>query len=520
MEKNKSNFFKQSMKSSLLLLSMALLAACGSEEGSGADGQGNDGGKSELVYASTADAPGLSPIDTNDSISANVAVQIFETLFAQNPDTGEIEPYLAESYENPDDNTWIIKLKEDINFHDGTPFNAEAVKYTFDTLKDPERAAPRASIIAPITSIEVEDEYTVILHTEKPYGPMLAALSHYNTGIVSPTADQEGDINRNPVGTGPFVFEEWVEGDHISMVRNEDYWQEPAELEKFTIKIVPEYSTAISMLETGEVDFLDVVPSDHISRLEGLEGVNLDIIDGTRVSYLGFNMEKSPYNEQEFRDAIAHAIDQETYVSQLNGLGVFNESYIGPNLFGYDETSQDFAVDYNPDKAAEIIEANGYGETPITMLVANRENYLKMGEIVQQQLTDVGLNVSMETIEWAAFLDATAAGDFEMTFNGWSNSTGDGSELLYPNLHSDNIGSGNRVRYNNPEFDQLVEESRETVDQEERKEKLRQANELVMQELPWVIMEHGSVTAAYRDNVNGLVMDPQGQFYVYGVSME
>ncbi|MDY0393595.1 ABC transporter substrate-binding protein [Virgibacillus halophilus] len=199
--------------SMLLLLSMCLLAACGDSNAKKSNGNVSQ----EITYASTSDAAGLSPIDTNDSVSSNVTAQVYETLFIQDAETMEVKPLLAESYETPDDNTWEIKLRKGIKFHDGSPFNAEAVKYTFEQMKDPKRAAPRASLLAPISSIEVKDDYTVILKTKKPYGPMLAALSHTNAAIVSPKADKEGDINKKPVGTGPFVFEEWVEGDHITL---------------------------------------------------------------------------------------------------------------------------------------------------------------------------------------------------------------------------------------------------------------------------------------------------------------
>lgn len=140
---------------------------------------------------------------------------------------------------------------------------------------------------------------------------MLAALSHTNAAIVSPEADKEGDINKEPVGTGPFVFESWEEGNQITLKRNENYWQEPAAIEKVTYKIVPETSTAISMLETGEVQFIDQIPSDHINRIESLQGIEVQKTEGARVSYLGFNMEKEPFNDLKFRQAVAYGVNQE-----------------------------------------------------------------------------------------------------------------------------------------------------------------------------------------------------------------
>ncbi|RYG72172.1 glutathione ABC transporter substrate-binding protein [Lentibacillus lipolyticus] len=501
----------------VLVAGLLAIAGCNSEESSG----GSDGGSdapSEITYASTSDAAGLSPIDTNDSVSSNVTYQVYETLFVQNPETLEPEPLLAKSYETPDENTWVIKLKEGITFHDGTPFNAEAVKHTFDQLKDPERAAPRASLLDPVSSIEVKDEYTVVLNTEEPYGPMLAALSHTNAAIVSPKADKEGNINKKPVGTGPFVFEEWVQGDHITLKRNEDYWRDPAEIETVTFKVVPETSTAISMLETGEVQFIDKIPSDYIGRVESLSGVEVQKSEGTRVSYLGFNMEKEPFNELKFRQAVAHGINQEAYVSQLNGLGVHNESFIGPKVFGYNEEAKSAGYEYDPEKAKQMIKENGYKGQELTLFVANRDNYMKMAEIVESQLTEIGLNVSIETMEWASFLDTARQGDYEMTFLGWANSTADGSELLYPNLHADNIGSSNYVRYDNSEFNKLVEQSRSSVDQEVRKEKLHEANMLAIKDAPWVVMQHGMVSLAYDKSIEGLTVDPTGMWSLYPVT--
>ena len=502
-----------------LFIFVLALVGCSNESSGGESGSESDVTQ-ELTYAATSDIVGMSPIDTNDSVSAAMIEQVYETLFTRDPKTMEIEPLLAESYENPDDTTWKIKLKEDVTFHDGTPLNAKAVKYTFEQFLDEERAAPRASLLEPIESIDVEDEYTVVIHTKEPYGPLLAALSHTNASIVSPEADQNGDLNKQPVGTGPFQFVEWVQGDKVSLEANEDYWQGAPELKKVTMKVVPEYSTAVSMLQTGEVQFLDNISSEHLPRIESMKNVEVQKKDGTPVYYLGFNMKKEPFNDPKFREAIAHAVDREAYVNQLGGLGIQNDSIIGPKVFGYSEEAKDAGYAFDPEKAKQMLEDNGYGSQKITLLAANTGNYMKMAEIVQAQLSDVGLDVSIESMEWGTFLDTTTQGNFEMTFLGWSNSTADGSELLYPNLHSDNVGSSNRTGYNNSEFDALVDASRVTVDQEERKQKLNEANMMAMKDAVWVPMHHGVVTAAFDQSVKGLELDPTGQWSLYNVHRE
>lgn len=502
-----------------LFIFVLALVGCSSESSGGESGSKSDAPQ-ELTYAATSDIVGMSPIDTNDSVSAAMIGQVYETLFTRDPETMEIKPLLAESYENPDDTTWKIKLKEDITFQDGTPFNAEAVKYTFEQFLDEDRAAPRASLLEPIDSIDVEDEYTVVIKTKEPYGPLLAALSHTNASIVSPEADQNGDLNKNPVGTGPFKFVEWVQGDKVSLEANEDYWQGAPELKKVTMKVVPEYSTAVSMLQTGEVQFLDNISSEHLPRIESMENVEVEKKDGTPVYYLGFNMNKEPFNDPKFREAIAHAIDREAYVNQLGGLGIQNDSIIGPKVFGYKEEAKDAGYKFDPEEAKKMLEDNGYGGQKITLLAANTGNYMKMAEIVQAQLSDVGLDVSIESMEWGTFLDTTTQGKFEMTFLGWSNSTADGSELLYPNLHSDNIGSSNRTGYDNSKFDALVDASRVAVDQAEREEKLNEANLMAIKDAVWIPMHHGVVTAAFDKSVKGLKLDPTGQWSLYNVHRE
>ncbi|UOR13480.1 glutathione ABC transporter substrate-binding protein [Halobacillus amylolyticus] len=512
---------KKSIQWSIFIFLIAIaLTGCSGDASTNESGDGGADVSQEITYATTTDVVGLSPIDTNDSVSSAVIEQVYETLFVRDPETMEIKPRLAESYENPNPTTWVIKLKEDITFHDGTPFNAEAVKYTFDQFMSEERAAPRASLLDPVESVEVKDEYTVVIKTKEPYGPLLAALSHTNASIVSPEADKGGDLNQNPVGTGPFVFEEWVQGDHVSLSANEDYWRGAPELESVTMKVVPEYSTAISMLQTGEVQFIDAIPAEQLPRIESLENVEVQKREGTPFYYLGFNMSKEPFNDSNFRKAVSHAINREAYVKQLNGLGIKNESIIGPKVFGYSEDAADAGYSYDPEKAKQLIEEHGFEGQEITMLAANRESYMKMAEIVQAQLTEVGFNVEIETMEWGTFLDTTAEGNFQMTFLGWSNSTADGSELLYPILHSDNIGSSNRMKYNNSEFDQLVEASRTTVDQEVRKEKLKQANLMAVKDGVLVPMHHGVVTVAYDKSVKGLQIDPTGQWSLYNVHRE
>lgn len=513
----KKKFWLAILFSALLVLT----AACSNGESASApketDKGGNTASNKTFTYASTSDAVGLSPILMNDAPSANVTEQVYEQLFTRNVETMEFEPKLAESFENPDENTWVIKLKEGIKFHDGTPFNAEAVKYTFDKLRDPATAAPRASLLEPVDVINVLDENTVEIKTKYPYGAFLASLSHSNAAIVSPTADQKQDLMKDPVGTGPFKFVSWTPGDQIALEANEEYWDGAPAVKKVVFKVVPEISTAISMLQTGEVQFIDNLPTEQIKRLESIDTINIEEIEGSPVYYLAFNHLKETNQDPEFREAVAAAMDRDAFVSKLNGLGVRSDSVIGPKVFGYDSSADKAGTAYDLEKAKELVAKNGYGDRTIKLLTANRANFILMAEITQAQLTEAGFKVEIESMEWATFLDTARQGEYDLTFLSWSNVTGDGSELLYPNFHSDNVGSSNRAQYSNPAFDELVVQSRTTTDQAKRLDLLDQANKMMIEENAVVVMYHGIVTAALDKAYKGLELDPNGKWYLKNV---
>lgn len=503
---------KKKLLAILTICLLMIVSACSSDNES-ASGEGGNGGKIEsFTYASLTDAVGLSPIMTNDSASANVTDHVYEKLFDRDAETMEIVPELAESYENPDENTWVFKLKEGIKFHDGTDFNAEAVKYTFDKLRDPATAAPRASLLEPVDSINIIDDYTVEIITKYPYGPFLSALSHSNAAIVSPTADKEGDLNKEPVGTGPFKFVKWVPGDQVVLEANADYRDGAPAINQLNFKVVPEVSTAISMLQTGEVQLIDNLPMEQMERIESLKNVTVEKVDGTPEYYFTVNHGKEEFQDEKLREAFASAIDRDAVVSKMNGLGIRSDSVIGPKVFGYVESADKAGTPYDVEKAKSLVEENGYGEKTYKLLTPNRSNFLLMAEIVQAQLSEAGFKIEIESMEWASFLDTARQGNFDLTFLSWSNLTADGSELFYPNFHTDNVGAANRAQYSNKAFDELVDKSRTTTDQDERLELLDQANRLMLDEDAIVIMYHSIVTAAMDQSYEGLLLEATGKW--------
>lgn len=506
------------MKRKLLstLLAVALMvgtAGCGSSGASTAGGK--SGAPQKLTYVTTTDAVGVSPILTNDSASSNVIRNIYETLFMRDPKTGEIKPLLAESFENPDPNKWVIKLKKNIKFQDGTPFNAAAVKYTFEKIMDPKTAAPRASLLKSVSTIETPDDSTVIINTKTPYGIMLTALAHDNLSIVSPTADKGGDINRNATGagTGPYKFKEWVSGDHITLEKNADYWGGAPKLDTITLKIAPEAATAVSMVENGEADFLVGIPSEQLGRLQSNKDIEITKMDGNNVVYVGFNFEKKPFDDLKVRQAIASAIDRDGYLATLNGLGYKTNGVIGPKLIGYDKGVEDHGYKFDVAKAKQLLADAGFPNGfKTTLTYGNTDAYSKLAPYVQAQLKQIGIEVTLNPMDWAASLAFEKAGKQDMFLNGWANVTGDGEELLYPNIFSGSIGASNYARYNKKDGDALILQTRNTIDQKQRLDYLKQANIFFTDDVAFLPMYNGVVTMAVRKNVKGIILESNTEF--------
>ncbi len=481
---------------------------------------GASAGAATFTYAAQADAVGLSPILTNDSVSAVAERHIYENLVKRDPVTNKLVPWLATSWDTPDATTWIFHLRQGVTFQDGTPFNAEAVKFTFERIMDPKVGAPRASLLTPIKSIDVVDDATVKITTKAPYGAFLAALAHPNAEIVSPTAVKKyGDLMKNPVGTGPYMLKDWVSGDHITLVRNPNYWGTPPSIDTFVIRVVPDANTQVALLERGDVQLIDTVPPELVSRLQKDQNIKVVSKPGTPVYYLGFNYKKPLWQNKTAREAVASAINIDVISKLLQPLANKDCSIIGPQVFGYVEGVESNCTPYDPAMAKKLW--SGLSDArPVTLWVPQIGDYPRVGQIIQGQLSQAGIPTTIKTVEWGAYLSATQKYEQDLYLLGWTNQTADGSELIYPNLDSANIGAANRSAYNNPAADKLIEASRATTDQQQRLDLLNQANTLLLKDVAWVTLYDGVALIAHRTNVSGITLLPTGDWSIANATMK
>jgi peptide/nickel transport system substrate-binding protein len=322
-----------------------------------------------LVYATGTDALTLDPQFVTDVPTSRMVMQIHQTLVYPNLE-GKTQPVLAESWSVSDDSlTWTFKLRKGVSFHDGTAFNAEAVKYTFDRIKDPEIGSPRKSTAKIIKEVKVIDEYTVAFLTSKPFAPFLAQLSAYNLAIMSPTAAKKWGkkYSEHPAGTGPFKLESWTPGEKIVMARNEQHWGDKTLVDKLEVRIVPEDSSRVMLLLSGEVDVIASVPPIMLPRLKKSKDVKIIQKTGFRTIYIGLNNKVKPFDNLKVRQAVAHAINQELIVKGvLGGVGTIGGGFESPVIPGAHKNLSSYK--YDPALAKKMLTEAGYANGFETLL--------------------------------------------------------------------------------------------------------------------------------------------------------
>jgi len=525
--------FKKSYIFTLLLILTLVLAACSDdkkEESSDNPKSNNEGGN--LVIATQSDAVSLDPHLTNDTASANVRINIYDTLVVQDENM-QNQPGLAESWEQVDDTTWEFKLRQGVTFHDGTPFNAEVVKANIERILDPKIASPVQFMYNMIDSVEVVDDYTVRIKTKYPFSPLPAHFAHPGGQMISKkqieedyAAMEKGEkpgsvINANPIGTGQFKFKEWKNGQSITLVKNEDYWGEPSKLDSVTFKVVPEDLTRISELQTGDSHISTPLSPSDLEQVDNTDGLHSQKTKSSAVTYIGMNMSKKPFDDVRVRQAIAMAIDKKEIIDGIyNGVAIEAKGPLAPGLFGYDDSIK--GIEYNPEKAKELLAEAGYPNGFSTTIWTNDDRQRSdIATNVQSQLAKIGIKVEVKTLEWASMLEQTAKGEHEMMVFGWTTVTGDADNGLYALYHSSNVGvQGNRTFTKDAELDKALDEARKTADPEKRQEFYSQAQQRIIELAPCVFLLHQENLVAVRDEVKGLKQLPIGLLDLKKVSIE
>ena len=513
----------------LMLLSF-LLVSCGEQPA-----------QNSLVYGLTLTPTGIDPhIDASSEMGIPLT-SVYDPLVWLTPE-GEFVAGLAEAWEvSADGLTYTFRLRDDVMFHDGTPLTADAVQFSFDRIADPDTMSQKArGMLGPYERTEIVDEHTVRVHFTEPYAPFLTSLSTVYLAIVSPEAVSTwgGEYQFHQVGTGPFVFEEYVPRDHLTLVRNPDYnWapeffdrQGPPELEKITFRFYPDPATRVLALESGEADVMgEISPGDAV-RLDQSPDYNLMpvLIPGQPLQFF-LNTQRAPLDDVRVRQALLHAVDREAIVRTV--FREYSPPAYGPltrATFAYDP-GVEALYHYDPERAAVLLDEAGWidldgdgirqrnGEPLKLETILMGWGYIpQVAQMVQDQLRRVGVDMDSREMTFASTLSDVAAGKYHLAPFVFSSSDPD---IIRTCFQSENIDGGfNWSKFADPQLDAWLDEGRQEMDVDARQEVYAQIQRRLMDAaviLP--IRDYVNLNVA-RAEVRNLRYDRQGWFpWLYGV---
>lgn len=457
---------------------------------------------------------------------------LFDTLVYRQADN-TYHPYLAESWTESDDGLRIeFKLKSGVTFHDGTPLNAEAVKFTYQRLMDQGAKSPLASGLASVASVEVVDELTVGFAFTQPSSTFFSTISTPYAGILSPAAVTASGENfgQKPVGSGAFKLESWVPGEAVTLVRNPDYaWgpsvlenQNAPYLEKLVFKVVPDPTMQVTAFQSGEVDILFINSPGQIARLK--EDPNAVMMEATLNSliYLGFNCQKPPFDDPLVRQAVAHAIDKQELVDlALAGTGEPAFSPLVTTLPGFDPELKGKERTTDLARTAELLAQAGYtaqadgvwlspdgSPLEFELIISTRAPNEALATVLQEQLKKAGITVAIRSLESAAVSETTTKGEYQAML--WRYDWND-ADVLNVYLSTSRIGRTNRSFYSNPDLDVLLEQAAVEMDTVNRSQMYSDAQSILMDEVPWIPLYTPKDYIVVRSTIEGVQMGPMGR---------
>lgn len=438
-----------------------------------------------ILIGKAEEAVGWDPAMVTAASSFELIAAVYETLVIFDDD-GQPVGVLAESWDQPDDTTYVFTLREGVTFHNGNPVTADDVKFSFERIMDPEGGSVWTSQFDPVESVEATDDRTVTVTMKQSYGPFLAMLTAGYAAILPNLPDT--DFQTEMIGTGAYKMAEHVKDTETKLVKHDGYWREgqPATA-NLTYKILPDESARLAAVRTGEIHLTSLVDPISIDTARGDDALTVIDQDTTDYFLLGFNCKDGPFADMKVRQAVSMAIDRQAIIdSVFFGAG----QVTGPLV----PTLGDWAGDisalpnyrFDTDAATALLEEAGVSDLTFSITVgANRTEFVNIALVIQDQLKEIGVTVELDQVEWGTFIEKWKARDFE-SFVSYNGSGNDPDRALFPALTSE--GSVNAFQYSNTELDDLLAQGRELTEHEERKAVYQQAETLIAEEAPIIFI--------------------------------
>jgi peptide/nickel transport system substrate-binding protein len=477
-----------------------------------------------LVVGQVAEPQALDPHAVTAVNDFRILMNVYDGLVRYAPGTLEVEPALATGWSVSDDGTeYTFTLREGVSFHDGTPFDAEAVVFNFERMLNEDHPYhdtgpfPLSFFFSAVESVEAVDATTVRFTLNAPYAPFLSNLAYPTGLIVSPAAVMEhgAEFGRNPAGTGAFRFVEWRSNEAVVVERNADYWDGAPELQAVVFRPITDANTRVAEMLSGGIDLMVEVPPVALSEFQG-DGFRVVEQAGPHVWFLILNMREGPFTDQRVRQAANYAINKEALVNEvLEGTADVAAGPTPPAFaWAYNEELEPYP--YDPERARALLAEAGAENPAVTFYVTEGGSGMldpvAMGTAMQADLEAVGFDVTIETYEWNTFLGRVnpgLEGEADMAQMAWM--TNDPDTLPYLALRTEawpENGGFNSGYYSNPQVDALLEEARTATDQGRRAELYREMQAIVQEDAPWVFVANWVQNAVTSDRVENFTLEP------------
>jgi peptide/nickel transport system substrate-binding protein len=469
-----------------------------------------------VTYGLEGDVRGLEPALSYDFTANPVVCNISEGLMMFTPEGG-LEPLIAETFEQPDEVTYVFTLRDGVVFSDGSPVTIDDVVASIARVRDPEVAGPLAWMYdVPEATVERTDDKTITITLATP-----SALFRYVTattaGHVIPAAaiEQFGlDLLRNPVGTGPYKLANWAAGSEIVLEKNTNYWQEgKPHFDRFIYKIVEEGTTRVTGLKNDELNMVAQLPPDQIEAVMGFENINFQEVVGYTINVMALRNDQPPFDDVNIRKAVSYATPLQEIMENIVGvIGVQSRNTtVPPNMPG--TASEELEpVPYDLDKAKELMAASSMPDGFSTRLHVSAPNdvWVPQAVAIQEALREINIDVEIVQYAYADFITLGQAGDYDGIMNfQWGSDFPDAAGNLLPLFLSTNVPpQNNHFYYNNPEVDRLLNESESELDEEARLEMLKQVQKLISDDQPAIFLEHFKWFLPMSTTLTGYTLSP------------
>jgi peptide/nickel transport system substrate-binding protein len=479
--------------------------------------------KDAMVIGLLAEPVTMDPPQITDLNSTRVIKRMFEGLTAQELGTYKIVPGLAQSWDiSKDGLTYTFRLRPNVKFHDGTPLTAEAVKFCFDRqLNDqgPFYATGTypyvKGFLGNVAGVEVVNPTTVQIRLKSPLTPFLQYLAHHSLYIYSPDALKKWgkDIVKHPVGTGPFKLETWEPGVRVVLARNDQYWGGAPKVRQAIYVPIIEAQARLSAIKTGEIDLTMDVPPDSLADLRKDPDVVVAETNSSAVWYVALNTRHPALKDKRVRQALNYAVQKEAIIRDiLKGTAIVATTPLSPVYGAYHE-DKTIRYPYDPEKAKALLKEAGFASGfDVTFYVpesgSGMQSPVEMGTVIQANLAAVGVRAKIQTMEWGAYLKKYLDAP-DMAEMSWNPSIGDPDHMMYMLLSSDRFPPAfNAGFYQNPRVDELLRKGRTTIEEKERIPLYKEAQRLVVEDAPWIFVDHGKQVIVYRKRVQGFKLHP------------